>query len=147
MREDTDNALEELKRADHLIYVSLKYTRTTDVIRSTIKRLISAYNYAILDLLEYSKNKNLIKKIPIPNEEKVNLAKQILKNQSIKYIKLYDLLKLIDKSEYSSKEEFRKNVTLTTKTKKPIEIKTDTLHDYFDTTKEFITLVEDFIKK
>ena len=75
MREETDNALEELKRADHLIYVSLKYTRTTDVIRSTIKRLISAYNYAILDLLEYSKNKNLIKKIPIPNEEKIKLDK------------------------------------------------------------------------
>ncbi len=34
-----DSALQELKRADHLIYVTLKYTRTVDVIKNTIKRL------------------------------------------------------------------------------------------------------------
>ena len=32
--------IEELKRVDHLVYVSLKYTRTVDVIRSIIDRLI-----------------------------------------------------------------------------------------------------------
>ena len=32
-----DNAKQELKRADHLLYVTLKYTRTVDVIKNTIK--------------------------------------------------------------------------------------------------------------
>ena len=36
-----DKAKSELKRADHLIFVSLKYTRTVDVIRSIIERLIN----------------------------------------------------------------------------------------------------------
>lgn len=145
MTEET--ALEELKRADHLIYVSLKYTRTTDVMSSIIKRLISAYNLSIKDLLEYAKEKKRIVKIPISVEEKAEQAKRLLGKQSHKYFKLYNLLKLVNKSEYSAKQEFRKHVTLTTKTKKPIEIKTDTLHDYFNKTKEFINLIEDYTKK
>lgn len=48
MKEAITNAVEELKRVDHLIYVSLKYTRTVDVIRSVINRLIESYN-AIID--------------------------------------------------------------------------------------------------
>lgn len=145
MTEET--AQEELKRADHLIYVSLKYTRTTDVMGSIIKRLINAYNLSIRDLLEHTKNKKIIDKIPIPVDEKAKTAQKILGKQAIKYFKLYNLLKLIDKSEYSAKLEFRRHVTMTTKTKKPIEIKTDTLHIYFDTTREFTLMVENYIKK
>jgi hypothetical protein len=39
-------------RVDHLIFVSLKYSRTVDVIKSVIKRLISTYEIAMKALLE-----------------------------------------------------------------------------------------------
>jgi hypothetical protein len=55
MKESLSEAFEELKRADHLIYVSLKYTRTVDVIKSIIERLINAYDDAIITLLDKSK--------------------------------------------------------------------------------------------
>ena len=42
-----DEAKEEIKRADHLIYISLKYTKTVDVIKITIQRLINAFDFAI----------------------------------------------------------------------------------------------------
>jgi len=32
MRESIENAVEELKRVDHSIFVSLKYTRTVDIL-------------------------------------------------------------------------------------------------------------------
>ena len=41
MREKLEEAFEELKRVDHLIYVSLKYTRTTDVLKNVIDRMIT----------------------------------------------------------------------------------------------------------
>ena len=52
MYEDSEfNADDELKRADHMIYVTLKYTRTADVIQNIIKRLTNAYEFSILETL------------------------------------------------------------------------------------------------
>ena len=51
---------EELKRADHLIYVSLKYTRTCDIMKNAIKRLISAFELAMQDYLEAMRKKKKI---------------------------------------------------------------------------------------
>jgi hypothetical protein len=51
MIEALDESKEELKRVDHLIYVSLKYTRTVDVLRNVVARLLAALDYALLSLL------------------------------------------------------------------------------------------------
>lgn len=145
--ERVENCLEELKRADHLVYVSLKYTRTCDVIKNVIKRLISAFDLAVNEVMVYSKSEGAIKDIPISKEGKIKKVKELLGKQSHKYFKLYDLLKKIDKAEYSKCEEFRKNVTLITKTKPEIRVKTDSLNSYFETTKEFVYLAHEFMKK
>lgn len=55
---------EEIKRTDHLLYVSLKYTRTVDVMRNAIERLINAYTLISDALLEYAKRKKKITDIP-----------------------------------------------------------------------------------
>ena len=60
MRESLDDAREELKRVDHLIFVSLKYTRTVDVILNVVQRMIDAYDFAIDALLKYAQEKGLI---------------------------------------------------------------------------------------
>ena len=39
MEESLRNALSELKRAEHSLFVSLKYTRTVDVIKHIVERL------------------------------------------------------------------------------------------------------------
>ena len=41
MKDYLDDVKNEVKRVDHLIYVSLKYTRTVDVIRSVVERIIN----------------------------------------------------------------------------------------------------------
>ena len=140
-------ALEELKRADHLVYVSLKYTRTCDVILNIIKRLITSYDLVVLELLEYAKSNDIIKEIPVSKQGKNKKAKDLLGNQAVKYFKLYDTLKKIEKADYQKFEEFRKNVTLLTKTKPEIRVKQETLREYFDATKEFVFLVHKYMKK
>ena len=47
MEEEIISPEEELKRADHLVYVSLKYTRTCDIMKNAIKRLIAAFQLVI----------------------------------------------------------------------------------------------------
>ena len=47
MNESLIEAREELKRLEHIIYVSLKYTRTVDVILNALKRMVSTYDFII----------------------------------------------------------------------------------------------------
>ena len=56
-----EDAREEMKRAEHLLYVSLKYTRTVDVIKSLIGRLINAIDATTDKLLDYAVQKKKIK--------------------------------------------------------------------------------------
>ena len=47
MKESFDEAIQELKRVDHLFWVSLKYTRTVDVIKHVIERLINCIGFGL----------------------------------------------------------------------------------------------------
>ncbi len=143
-----DMAKDEIKRADHLVYVTLKYTRTVDVIKNTVKRLINAYNYVILEALEYAKESKKIKEIPASAQDRVKLLKKLYKDDIEDHIKLYELLKAIDLAPYSGKEEYRKNVTLIAKITptRIIEVNIPVLIEYFDKTKEFVSFINSWVE-
>lgn len=63
MKESLDKAVEELKRIDHLVFVSLKYTRTADVLKSIIQRMINTFSFGFKALLIYAKEQKLIQNI------------------------------------------------------------------------------------
>src|SRR3989344_6236908 len=141
-----DNAKQELKRADHLLYVTLKYTRTVDVIKNTIKRLINAFDYAILEALEWTIKKKKIKKISDLNKlraEDLNKVYPEIKT----YIDFYNLLKRVDRAEYAKKEEYRKNVTMMVTDEMILEINIPKLKEYFEKTKEFVEWVDNLVIK
>jgi len=142
-----DSAKEELKRADHLVYITLKYTRTVDVIKNTIKRLISAFDFAILELLEFAKKRRKIKEISRMEKLRAEMVREVF--PEIKdYIDFYFSLKSIDRAEFTKKGEYRKNVTLIVM-KTPenfVEVTMDVLKEYFYKTKEFIDFVGEFVK-
>ncbi|MDO8556282.1 MAG: hypothetical protein Q7R96_03855 [Nanoarchaeota archaeon] len=149
MLEDVEeSAREELKRADHLIYVSLKYTRTADVIKNTIKRLIAAMDFVIADILKYLKTKKKrVKTIP----ELPKLRADLLHSMSAEFqddIHFYYLLKSIDKAEYSKKEEFRKNVALLAhlSPKETVEVNMALLTEHYKRTVDFVKRAEEFCK-
>jgi|TARA_Y100000034_G_C6845187_1_gene382803 hypothetical protein len=141
-----EDAREELKRADHLIFVSLKYTRTCDIIMNTIKRMIEASDFIILTLLEKLKEKN--KNLVIPASE-INRAELLLdvEKKYKKYLKTYLLLRKIVLSDFDRREEYRKHVTMIVHfERRDLEINVSVLHEYFDEIKEFVNLAEEDIK-
>ncbi len=137
---------EELKRADHLIYVSLKYTRTCDVMKNAIKRMIASFELVMKEYLEHLRKNKQLEHAPGTAKERALIVKKILGGQVKKYLILYNLLKKIDKADYTATEEFRKNVTLKTKTPKPIEVKVINLYNYLDQTKSFVIFIRQNMK-
>lgn len=133
-----NSAEEEIKRADHLIYVTLKYTRTIDVIKNIIKRLITAYDYAMQELLQYLRIKP--SSIPLIRAKQLKKKKTSLKGE----VEFYLYLRKLDKAHYTKREEYRKHVTMITKY---AEIDIPTLEEYFKRTKEFVSFVREFCKK
>ncbi|MDP1695190.1 MAG: hypothetical protein Q8L34_06655 [Candidatus Woesearchaeota archaeon] len=134
---------EELKRADHSIYVTLKYTRTTDVIKNTIKRLISAFELSIhRTLITLQKHKKIPEVSPTPRKQAEDMLKIMPKWKE--YLKLYEKLIKIDQAPYTKKEEYRKNVALiaqiTPDTKE--EVNMEALKNFFHKTVEFVEIAQ-----
>ena len=139
-----NEAKEEIKRADHLLYVTLKYTRTIDIIRNTIMRLIGAYDNAVIYALEFLKNKKKIKHIPLTPVGRAELLRDNLKRdiKILDHMNDYFLLRKIYRAEYTKKEEFRKNVTLTVMhNDEVIEINIHKLEEIYYKTKELIDYI------
>ncbi|MFH1400884.1 MAG: hypothetical protein ABIH41_05155, partial [Nanoarchaeota archaeon] len=70
MKEALENAKEELKRVDHQIYVSLKYTRTVDVLINIMRRMVDAYEFMIEAALKYCVESKKMETIPESPKER-----------------------------------------------------------------------------
>ncbi|MEK6938975.1 MAG: hypothetical protein AABX04_08105 [Nanoarchaeota archaeon] len=107
-------AREELKRLEHIIYVSLKYTRTTDVIINALTRLISVFDLIIEAYLEKAKEEGKITTLPkSPALRGTILGKLYGEDPELqKYLEFYSFLKIILKSSYNKREEYRRHVTV-----------------------------------
>ena len=114
MEEFLFRAKEEMKRVDHLIYVSLKYTRTADVLHSVINRMISTYDELLGGFVHKLHEEGKIEDAPkYPNKRAEIVLEQFKENDQVtQNIKLYLLLKKIYNAEFSRANEYRRNVTL-----------------------------------
>lgn len=151
MKESFEEAVEELKRVDHLFWVSLKYTRTVDVIKHVIDRLINCIGFGLEALLKYAKEKKLITSIPTNAGLRCDLLKKTFPDnlELIDYINFYVLLRKLSKAEYAKREEFRRHVTMIATIDKGeiVEVSIDVLKEYYEKTRNFITLVKKIINE
>jgi len=147
MKENLANAYEELKRAEHLIFVSLKYTRTVDVLKSVIERLITTYDYAMVSLLKYYKAKKKIDSIPDSPVAKALKLKELGYDAFLHdSMDFYLLMRKISKADFTRAREFRRHVTMTVVVDGgTIEINIDRIEEYFDKTKAFISHVKGLV--
>lgn len=139
---DEPQARKELKRIDHLIFVTLKYTRTVDVIRNIIKRLIICLDAQVDDFYEYAlENNKKVKEIPsVPLIKVKNLEKIFPKNKDVKdFVDFYVFLKTTYNSAFKKKEEYRKNVALVTP---ETEVNIERLKILAEQTKDFVFIIE-----
>lgn len=103
----------EFKRADHLLYVSLKYTKTTDVIKNVISRWSSTLDLCIDRLLMRAKRTKKIKKIPTAPLAKAELLTRAYKDKLVsEIIDLYLFFRRLKDLKQMRQREFRKNVSL-----------------------------------
>jgi len=148
MKEYLFEAKEELKRADHLIYVSLKYTRTVDVIRSVIERLINAFDSAIKALLEKAKEEKKIDSYSKSAGIKCSLIKQLFPNnkEMEQYMDFYLLLRKMIRLEYKKIEEYRRHVAMLVQidSHTMISVDIDRIKEYYDRAEAFVNVVSEY---
>ena len=152
MHEYLVNAREDMKRINHSVYVSLKYTRTVDVIKNILKRMITTLNHIIVDLLEFSIEIKKIKEYPQSIPLRCELVKEMYRGEvfSEELRALVDfllLLRKIDKTEeYTKINEYRRHVALITEIEgQRIEVHLDEIQEYYHKTQRFIELVSEII--
>ena len=106
-------AREELKRLEHIIYVSLKYTRTVDVILNALNRIVGTYDLIVEAFLEKAKEEGKLSSLPKSPALRVQNAQDIYKDDEIlmRFLRFYSFLKTILKKPHKRREEFRRHVT------------------------------------
>jgi len=143
-----EKIIKEKISADHLMYVSMKYTKTCDVMINLLKRWKIMMDYAFEGLLEKAKKKKKIKKIPTAPKLKLDLIKDIFKKEPdiIDAVKEYEMFKLIETLKKTKAGEFRKGVCLTVLYRgEEIRIDLDKLKEYVEILERFINYTKLFL--
>ncbi len=140
MDESLFAAKEELKRADHLMFVSLKYTRTVDVFKSIIQRLINVIDHLMDVLLKYKK----LEISPVPRVKVESVKSAYASDEAVQnFMKLYLFLRAVDRAQFDRRLEYRRHVAMTAHLDdKEIEVSIDIIEEYFEKVKEFVEYVE-----
>jgi len=140
--------IKEKISADHLLYVSLKYTKTCDVILNLLKRWVIMIDHCIQGMLEQLKKRKKIKVIPVAPRQKVELIKEQFKNQKevMETMAIYEFFKRIDESKAIKECEFRKDVGLKIIDQgAEIKINLDKLKEYSIILERFISYIKQFL--
>jgi len=136
-----EDIIKEKISADHLLYVSLKYTKTCDVIINLLSRWQKMIEKGFDRLVEKAKKEKKWKPIPdAPRAKVIQLKKIYSKSQEImNAIELYELFRDLDKLEKIRENEFRKGVNLR------VTYKDDVVNIDLLKLKEYATILEKFI--
>jgi hypothetical protein len=148
MEESLHKAIEELKREEHLVFVSLKYTRTVDVLKNILQRMINAYSFGFNALLLYAKEQKLITDYPENKALRCNLLKEIFpdKKELHNYINHYLKVRKIIRAEYTKRNEYRRHVTMTVEIEgEQIDVTMDSVREDYENLRNFIQYVREFI--
>ncbi|MFH1133239.1 MAG: hypothetical protein V1735_02000 [Nanoarchaeota archaeon] len=143
MNESLDNAREEFKRVDHLIYVSLKYTRTVDIFINIFERMISCCDFVIDGFMLRLKEEKKVAEIPAQARVRAEWLKKHFAHdpEMVKYIDFYLLLRRLAKSSYTRSNEFRRHVTMTATLDggEIMEVNIDVMMVYYQALKDFLS--------
>ena len=143
-----DDIIKEKISADHLLYVSLKYTKTCDVIVNLLRRWSKMMETAIEQILKHAKKKKKIKTIPANPLGKIEGIRKIFKKDKefLKVIDMYEIFRKIDELRKERIGEFRKNVTLRLFYKgKEVNINLEQLKLYAEKVEKFISTTKQFL--
>ncbi len=136
-----EKIIKEKISADHLLYVSLKYTKTCDVIINLLLRWKVMIELSMEKLVEKAKKDKKWKPVlDAPRAQLVQL-KRIYADDPIisETLKLYELFRDIEQLDKIRENEFRKGVNL------KVIYKGEVININLDKLKEYSLLLEKFI--
>lgn len=134
--------IKEKISADHLLYVSLKYTKTCDVIINLLLRWKTMIELGMNILVEDAKKKKKWKPVLDAPRAKLIQLKKIYANDSVikETLDLYELFRDIEQLEKIRENEFRKGVNLKVTYKEQIiNINLEKLKEYSAVLEKFIS--------
>ena len=142
-----ERIMKEKTSADHLLYVSLKYTKTCDVVLNLIARWKSMIELCLDALLVKLKKKKAISLIPDAPKMRIIILRDVFKKEPtiIEALDLYEFFKKIPDLEKFREKEFRKNVCLRIIDKEEVRIDMEKLKEYSEKLERFIKLVRAYL--
>ncbi len=143
-----EEIIQEKISADHLLYVSLKYTKTCDVMVNLLIRWTTMIERCIDSILTHAKKKKKISSISSNPVGKIEQIRKLFKRDKefLKVIDMYEMFRKIKELKKERIGEFRKNVTLKVFYKgKEININLEQLKIYAEMLEKFISTTKQFL--
>ena len=140
-----EQIIKEKISADHLLYVSLKYTKTCDVIINLLLRWKNMIELGMDRLVDKSKKQKKWKPIPNAPRAKYIQLKQIYANNKeiMETLNLYEMFRDIESLEKVRENEFRKGVNLKVNYRgQVVNINLDKLKEYSNILERFISALK-----
>lgn len=140
-----EEIIKEKISADHLLYVSLKYTKTCDVIINLLSRWKNMIEKGMDRLVLKAKKDKKWKPVPDAPLAKLIQLRSLYSNKPevTETLKLYELFKDIDKLEKLRENEFRKGVNLKVFYRNQVvNINLNQLKDYAAILERFISFIK-----
>ena len=140
-----EEIIKEKTSADHLLYVSLKYTKTCDVILNLLARWKSLIEISFDAILEKKVEDGKIPMMPTNPKQRIEFVKKYFNRDVVvqDVIPLYIFFKRIPDLNKTRSGEFRKNVNLKViGPTKATEINMEKLGEYYEIIEKFISEVK-----
>ena len=140
-----EEIIKEKTSADHLLYVSLKYTKTCDVILNLLARWKSLVEISFDAILEKKVEDGKIPAMPESPKQRIEfIRKYFKKSDEIQdVVPLYIFFKRVPDLGKTRSGEFRKNVNLKiVGPKNTTDINMEKLGEYYEIVEKFIVEVK-----
>jgi len=133
----------EKKMAEHLFYVSLKYTKTGDVILNLINVWEKMIDLCMEILLKKAKKKKSVREIPIAPKARELAVRDSYKDELVtEVMDIYAFFRKLPNLEKINENEFRKNITVRViNVGHEVDINMDKLKEWNETLNNFVNFV------
>jgi len=148
MIETLNDAYTEIKRADHIVYVSLKYTRTADVIKNVVERLIDANSLMIASLVKKLVTDCKVVDSEYSLSEKIKLLKDNFPEDKLilDMMEFNNYLRKLSRAEFTGENEYRRHVMMKAIVDGVLqEIDIEKITEYYDKVKSYFFHIRDII--
>ena len=140
-----ERIIKEKISADHLLYVSLKYTKTCDVIQNLLLRWANMIELALEFLIEKLKKQKKWKAVPDAPLARLVQLKKIYASDALisRILDMYEMFRDIERLEKVRENEFRKGVNLKVFYKgNEVNVNLLTLSEYAELLERFISILK-----